>query len=250
MLINIAVNDMLGLVIVLPVQYGLYNYQNEIYTFVIKLCVLIVSQTLFSFVSAFSIVALSAQRYFAISKCLHDFDPKAHIPSRWHIALYILAVWGAALIITTGLGFLIFSALYDSMRLSQIYIGLAIVFLLAAVILPLSVTVLNTRTATKLKQSAREMPGEGSQMPLIRARYRSSRVITGVSAAFWFTHSPLFVWIFVMISHGQSVPRYIPSVIYHLYFSNAILNPLSLYITSRTFRRLFRRYIFRCWHKE
>jgi hypothetical protein len=250
MLINIAVNDMLGLIIVLPMKYALYNYQNEQDIFLIKLFALMISQTVLIFVSAFSILALSAQRNFAISKSLHDFTSQKNSPSRLHAALYILTVWAAALGITLGLGFLLARASDDAMEVSRIFIGIVIIFLMAAVVMPLCVTVLNTRTATKLKESAREMPGDGSQAPLVRARYRSSVVIIGLSTAFWFTHSPFFVWAFVMISHGQSLPRYIPSVIYHLFFSNAFLNPVSLYITSRKFRKLFKRYIFRCCYNE
>jgi hypothetical protein len=209
-----------------------------------------VSQTVLIFVSAFSIVALSAQRYFAITASLQNFVSQPYVPSRFHVAVHIITVWGAAVGITLGLGFLLTSASDDRTKLPKIVIGIAMVFLLAAVVLPLSVTVLNTRTAAKLKQSAKEMPGIGGKSALVRSRYRSSRVIVGLSVAFWLTHSPLFVWMFVMISHGQSLPRYVPSVIYHLFFSNAFLNPLSLYITSSTFRKLFKRYIFRCCYNE
>jgi hypothetical protein len=249
-LINIAVSDMLGLVIVLPIQYYLYNYHNEEDIFVIKLFILMVSQTVLIFVSAFSILALSAQRYFAITKCLQDVSLQPYVQSRFHVAVYILSVWGAAIGITLGLGFLLTSASDDRTKLSRTLIGIAVVLLVAAVALPLSVTVLNTRTAEKLRQSAKDMPGIGPKSALVRSRYRSSRVIVGISVAFWFTHSPLFVWVFIMISHGQSIPRYVPSVIYYLFFSNAFLNPISLYITSHTFRRLFKRYIFRCCYNE
>jgi hypothetical protein len=250
MLMNIAVSDMLGLVIVLPIQYALYNYHNEEDICLLKLFILMVSQTVLIFVSAFSILVLSAQRYFAVAKSLQDFASQPYVQSRFHVAVYIIIVWGAAVGITLGLGFLLTSASDDRTKLQTIVIGIAMVFLLAAVVLPLSVTVLNTRTATKLKQSAKQIPGIGRKSALVRSRYRSSRVIAGLSVAFWFTHSPLFVWMFLMISHGQSFPRYVPSVIYHLFFSNAFLNPVSLYITSRTFRKLFKRYIFRCWYNE
>jgi hypothetical protein len=142
------------------------------------------------------------------------------------------------------------SAPDDDIKAQRIVLAIAAVFLLAAVVLPLSVTMLNSRTAAKLKQSARDAPGVAGEPAPVRARYRSSRVIAGLSVAFWLTHSPLFVWMFVMMSHGQSFPRYVPSVIYHLFFSNAFVNPVALYITSRTFRNLFRRYIFRCWYSE
>jgi hypothetical protein len=248
-LINIAVNDMLGLTIVLPIKYALYNYQNDKDIFLIKLFALMASQTVLIFVNAFSILALSAQRYFAISKCLHDFTSQIQSPSRFNTALYILAVWGAALGITLWLGFLLATASDDRMEGPRIYISIVITFLMPAVVLPVCVTVLNTRTATKLQESARDMPGDGSQTAHARARH-SSAVIIGLSDAFWFTHNPLFVWAFVMILHGENLPRYIPSVIYHLFFSNAFLNSLSLYIISSTFRKLFNRYIFRCCYNE
>lgn len=250
MLMNIAVSDMLGLVIILPIQYALYNYHNEEDIFLLKLFILMVSQTVLIFVSAFSILVLSAQRYFAVTKSLQDFASRPYLQSRFHVALCIILVWGAAVGITLGLGFLLTSASDDRKKLQAIVLGIAMVFLLAAVVLPVSVTVLNARTAVKLKQSAKEIPGIGGKTVLVKSRYRSSRVIAGLPGAFWFTHSPLFVWMFVMISHGQSFPRYVPSVIYHLFFSNAFLNPVSLYITSRTFRKLFKKYIFRCWYNE
>ncbi|PNF21650.1 hypothetical protein B7P43_G11279 [Cryptotermes secundus] len=250
MLINIAVSDMLGLVIILPIQYALYNYHNEEDIFILKLFILMVSQTVLIFVSAFSILALSAQRYFAVTRSLQNLASQPYVQKRFHVALCIILVWGTAVGITLGLGFLLTSASDDRKKLQAIVIGITIVFLLAAVVLPLSVTVLNARTAEKLKQSAKEIPGIGGKSVLLRSRYRSSRVVAGLSVAFWFTHSPLFVWMFVMISHGQSFPRYVPSVIYHLFFSNAFLNPVSLYITSRTFRKFFKKYIFRCWYNE
>jgi hypothetical protein len=79
MVMNIAVSDMLALVTLLPIQYALYNYHNEEDIFIIKLFILMVSQTVLIFVSAFSILALSAQRYFAITKSLQDFasQPRA-----------------------------------------------------------------------------------------------------------------------------------------------------------------------------
>lgn len=250
MLLNIAVSDMLGLVIVLPIQYALYNYHNEEHIFLLKLFMLMVSQTVLIFVSGFSIVVLSAQRYLAITKSLQNFASQPYVQSRFHVAVCIITVWGAAVGITLGLGFLLTSASEDLTKLPRIVIGIAMVFLVAAVVLPLSVTVLNIRTAAKLKQCAKEMPGIGGKSALVRSRYRNSRVIVGLSVAFWLTHSPLFVWMFVMISHGQSFPRYVPSVIYHLFFSNAFLNPVSLYITSSIFRKLFKRYIFRCCYNQ
>lgn len=250
MLINIAVNDMFGLVVVLPIKYALYNYKNNKSIFLIKLYALTASQTVLIFVSAFSILTLSAQRYFAVSKCLHDFTSQTRSPSRCNAALYIMAVWGAALGITLVLGVLMAIASDNRMGRSRIYIAIVTTFVTAAVILPMCVTVLNTRTASKLEESARQIPGAGSKTALVRARHRSSAVVIALSAVFWITHSPFFVWAFVMISHGQSLPRYVPTVIYHLFFSNAFLNPLALYVTSRPFRKLFRRYIFRCCYSE
>jgi hypothetical protein len=250
MVMNMAVSDMLGLVIVLPVQYFVYNYRNEPDIFIIKLFALMVSQTVLIFVSAFSILALSAQRYFVITRSLQDFASQPYAQSRAHVAACIIAVWAGAVGITLALGFLLTGASDDRAKLQRTVFAIALVLLLAAVALPLSVTMLNARTAAKLKQSARDMPGIERKSALVRARYRSSKVIVGLSVAFWLTHSPLFVWMIVMISHGQSFPRYVPSVIYHLFFSNAFLNPVSLYVTSRTFRNLFKRYILRCWHNE
>ncbi|XP_021919094.1 neuropeptide CCHamide-2 receptor-like isoform X3 [Zootermopsis nevadensis] len=250
MLINIAVSDMLGLTVVLPIKYALYNYHNKRNIFVMKLFALMASQTVLIFVSAFSTLAISAQRCFVISKSLRDFTPQTQSPSRFNTALCIMGVWGAALGITLGLGFLMATASDDRRERSRICIVI-VTFLVAAFVLPLCVTVLNARIAAKLHRSARDMPGISSQTTaLVRARHRSSAVIIGLSATFWFTHSPFLVWVLVMISHGESLPRYIPSVIYHLFFSNAFLNPLSLYITSRTFRKLFKRYIFRCCYTD
>ncbi|PSN34609.1 hypothetical protein C0J52_22022 [Blattella germanica] len=242
---NIAVNDILGIILILPTQFALYNFENMANVFDFKIFFLLGSQTIHSFVNSFSILALSLQRYLTITrKNSLQISSKYFKPTRKNIKIYILCIWGTAFFITAFLALLLNRVDKDLTSPVKLYLAFAIVVFCVGIVIPISVTVLNVKTAQKLEQSAKNIPGVGNYEYLVKSRQKSSKIIIYLTAVYWVTQFPFFIWMLVMPSHGEKFPKYVQSLVSNLYFCNAFLNPVAIYIGSRYFREKFNELLF------
>jgi hypothetical protein len=127
-------------------------------------------------------------------------------------------------------------------------------FVLYVFVLPVTLGVFSLVTARKLKQSVHNIPGELRYRSHEISRYRSAKVVTALAISYVTTHIPRSVWFFcVSFFHLDRMDmKYIciDEVTNYLIFSNSCLNPLALYISSRKFRKLFKRYLFCFQGKE
>ncbi|XP_069698361.1 neuropeptide CCHamide-2 receptor-like [Periplaneta americana] len=248
MVMNIAINDLLVMIVVVPIQYftvsDVFNLSQIFWS-----CL-----PVFSYASALCILAMGALRFHAISGMKNNSVTREKYFKCTHILQFMLMVWSTVIGIGNLLLVMYFVSGSEAVKTAKLCILMFIAFL-AVVLLPLNVTGFNMLLSRKLKQSARNMPGEGSHDNLVRSRYRSSRVLIALAATFWLTHTPLFIWILLLYVRGlcllpRTVGKYMFTAVCCMFYSNSIINPLALYISSEKFRNLFNKYLFRCWYSE
>jgi hypothetical protein len=202
-------------------------------------------------VAELSVICLSAERYLALSRTLQN-SSRCRISSHTRNILYIIGVWSAALGVMT--------IVWVSLSYGDIQTKICVIlidFLILILGVPICVTVFNVLTYRLLKQSAQDIPGEGSQAALVRSRYRSSRVIILMSIAYIVSYMPGFI-VLVIYVFKPALKIYLRTstflsiyvVSYFLYFCKIIINPIALYIGSEKFRTFFNKYLFRCLYEK
>ena len=249
LVLNITINDLIGISVILPVQYFVYNFENDKKVFQFKVYLLLISQMIHSLVNSFSILALSFQRYVTISKSFTQLKFNQKMSRRTAIYFLVL-IWCSAVFITFFLGYFFSKAKDSLIKTVEFYVIFTSVLLCAGFGTPIIVTVFNVKTVHLLRKSTLTIPGDGTLAKRKNARQKSSRIIICLTIAYWLTHFPFFVWIFFMPTHGDMVPKYVETVVYNLYLSNSFINPIAIYVGSKTIRNKFKSYLFRCWKNE
>jgi hypothetical protein len=121
-------------------------------------------------------------------------------------------------------------------------------FLVYCFALPGIMFIFTLLTARRLKKSAKEIPGDARQKTHEDARNRGAKVVTALCVVFTISYVPFFMWGRIATTLGLDrleLPyRILDNITYYLLFSNPCFNPLALYVTSHTFRRLFNGYLF------
>ncbi|XP_069698359.1 allatostatin-A receptor-like [Periplaneta americana] len=239
MVFNIAVNDVLILLVYLPMQYIHHYYPNILpHEYYSNNSLFIAIQTTIISVSAFSVLVMRFQLYFDVCRSLKTSQPRFSISSWWRCALYLLSVWSCALGV----------AVFAFANNNETNIGHPFAAVLYAVlyifVLSISMSVLNNLILGRLKQKA------AAQEP---KHLISSRVIVELSKTFGVTHIPLFIWllfdgyygVILKLLHFSSY-RHFGIVIYYLNFLYACFNPLALCRANNTYKTLFDKYLFNC----
>ena len=203
----------------------------------------------------FSIVGMSFQRYCASATMLNPTS-QWRLYSRWRTVTFVVVVWLTALVVSLPP-----SLVYDfpvgvcfPLATPHIKALNVFYFVLYVFVLPVTLGVFSLVTARKLKQSVHNIPGELRYRSHEISRYRSAKVVTALAISYVTTHIPRSVWFFcVSFFHLDRMDmKYIciDEVTNYLIFSNSCLNPLALYISSRKFRKLFKRHLFCFQGKE
>ncbi|PSN30330.1 hypothetical protein C0J52_22926 [Blattella germanica] len=188
--LNIAICDLLTLLVLLPLEYSLFNGIGNSSKLILPYSIVVSS---LSYVSGMSILALSVQRYFVVTGWLKE-SRFAKIRENWRTLLFIMVVWGPNLCQAVFiLARYVKNYLNDynpSLReITQQTILIQVVTSVINVLCtPLSVIVFNCITSHKLSNTAKNMPGESIQENQQQARYRSARIIYFLCLVFLLTH--------------------------------------------------------------
>lgn len=259
MIFNIVMADVLNLTFNLPLQYFGFYYPSYV-RLSEPVCVLFVTlRCMFTSASALSVVALSAQRFCATLSAFHSLKARNRSSSLIITTTYILLVWAAAssIVLPDTLREKVCddNPAEKSGRKSAKVVSLH-EFLVYCFVLPGIMFIFTLLTARRLKQSAKEIPGDVRHKTHEEARNRGAKVVTALCVVFTVSYVPFFMWGRIATTLGldrlELQYRILDNFTYYLLFSNPCFNPLALYVTSHTFRRLFNGYLFGwcCRHKK
>lgn len=258
MLLNLALGDVLNLTVNIPVFYS-YTMSTR-WRFGLHLCKAYrFLRQLGIGVSIYSIVALSAQRFIAVTQ----FDIfRCHgyrIPRNLKSVLIISSVWLAGCMIavphTVDAGIYGDNCFAASDQNEYYPKTITLIDLLLFCVIPLSsITAFSVVSAYYLRKSIRKMPGETVGMQsVIEARAVSSNVLIALAVVSAISYIPLFLVLFMYAwADFRMQPKtyyVVLAIIYTFLFGNSCFNPIALYIVSSKFRSYFNRYLF-CRRKK
>ncbi|XP_069682438.1 neuromedin-B receptor-like [Periplaneta americana] len=244
MIFNLAVCDILNLGI-----GGTFQYINFYVPHLpVDTCRdFIATRVLLRTASALSLLALSVQRC-CVTLSYFRQKPLSCCSSVIFTSLYILTVWliAASISIPTLLweiyGFICstYNDEYPNKLLALIY------FMFYCLVMPTLMCLFNCLTAWRLKHSAK-VPGELRNKPLEQVRNRSATVVMCLGIMMVFCYFPYELWCLITFwtdsGSDTALAQIILIIAKYLLFADACFNPIALYIISRTYRKLFRRYL-------
>ena len=258
MLLNLAIGDVLNLTVNIPVfysyivstrwRYGLHLCKA--YRFLRQLGI---------GVSIYSIVALSVQRFTAVTQFDIFRCHGCRIPRNLKSVLTISSVWLAGCMIAVP--HTVDAGIYDdncyaASDQNEYYPKtITLIDLLFFCVIPLSCIIVSSFvSAHYLRRSIRKLPGETVGMqPVIQARAVSSNVLIALSIVSAISYIPLYLLLFIYAwtdFRMQPTTYYVLfTTTYTLLFGNSCFNPIALYIVSSKFRDYFNRYLF-CRRKK
>lgn len=247
MIFNLAVGDILSIILNLPffyiahyhVQYFQMNeYACKLYTTLRPLCVA---------ASALSVVALSILRYVASGKSLTGKGCK--LSKRSRTILCILIVWILAIGLSVPYSFVLEFTAGKCFVYGDGYTAKMVAvseFLFYCVILPWTMVHFNILTARNLSESTRSLSSAMRRNGQDIVRKRSASVLTALIVVFLISYIPQHLWRVLyrwLVLDIWEVPyRCIDKVTYYMLFANSCFNPICLYGVSKRFRKLFNHY--------
>ena len=255
MVFNLTVMDIMNLFVNAPLYYISKYHSQWLFLDGYGCRIFATFRFLNHSVIEFSIVGLSFQRYCASATMLNPTS-QWRLSSRWRTVMFVVVVWLIALVVSLPPSLVYDFPIGVCFPLATPHIKALNVFyfMLYTFVLPVTLGVFSAVTARKLKQSVHNIPGELRYRCQEISRYRSAKVVTALAISYVATHIPRSVWFFcVSFFHLDRLDtKYIciDEVTNYLMFANSCLNPLALYISSRKFRKLFKRHLFCVQRKE
>jgi hypothetical protein len=250
MIFNLAVGDIVTIIVNLPVfyfaHYHLHYFQMNEY--VCKFYITL--RPLFVAVSALSVVALSILRYVASGTSFNVTSRHCSaLSKRSRIATYVLIVWalaiGLALPYSFGLQFTAGNCFMYGDGYTAKMVALS-EFMFYCVALPCIMVGFTVLTAKRLKESTRSLPYAMRHNGQDLVRKRSANVLIALIAVFLISYIPQHLWRvlyrWLSLDIWQVQYQCIDKVTYYFLFANCCFNPISLYGVSRRFRKLFNYY--------
>jgi gastrin-releasing peptide receptor/bombesin-like receptor 3 len=248
MVFNLAISDILNLSISAPL-FCMFHYPHNAPNDVILCRLYTAGRHFLLCVSALSVLALSVQRFCITAPSLLYSRSKSWTPST-SPTLYVLAVWLLSFLIALPMFLIegVYSYLCSTYtEESPTRILFLLYSLMFCCLLPSLMLFFSTLTARRLRKSVVQMPCAIRHKTHERLRRRSARIVTFLALVFVLTYCPLWLWAPVVYwtdPDRQSalvlVSEYITK---YLLFANGCCNPIALCIASRTFRKLFKRYL-------
>ncbi|KAJ9584038.1 hypothetical protein L9F63_021615, partial [Diploptera punctata] len=237
LILNLAVSNIVTLLIYTPVQYGqLYgiHYAVEIYNS-IDLEVLVVTA------NAMIMLCLNIKRYFDVSRVLKPEVSGCRMNSTVRCIVYSLVIWTTSIMVafTIPPRHQLLSTIIKTFLYSFMYL----------VTFSILVAVFSMMSARKLQRAALQEQTNPELENVI-----SSSVVLGVTVVYYAVHIPflLVCWLDVFVSARTHFlhPTYrILTFIIHTYFlTYPLITVAVLYKASSAFRTYFRKYICRCWY--
>jgi hypothetical protein len=248
-LLNLAVSDLLNLIVNLPLSYWDILYGS--WELGLPVCKLFMGmRDLTVGVTVFCMVALSMQRYYVVVHSFTEHRGVWGMSEQKTVLLSVLLVWGLAFgfalptFLTATVERRCFFSPYGIEYTQRTW---AIQLIVYCVIPVLIIAVLYVRTACHLKDSVKNMPGERQAAVQARGRNRVANMVIILTVVFSLSFIPnfvlrvLFVW---SVIETTSITTYLMSFVsFCLFFCNSCFNPIALIYMSTTFKDLFFRYI-------
>ena len=259
MVLNLAVTDVVNLFINTPLYYVSKFYSEWIYLEGYGCKMFVIFRFAVHSVLAFSIVALSIQRYCASTPTFRRVSQSWGISSRLKTFIYVSSVWIAALLcgVPTAVVFQYKNGVCFPYVKYQIAVEILDIFyfILFVFFLPITMIVFSLLTARSLKMSIRSIPGVVRNSSQEVSRYRSAKVVVSLAIAYSISHIPRSIWFFMLTFFHFSRREnmyviFVDEITNYLMFSNSCLNPVALYLASASFRRLFKLYLCRSVRKS
>lgn len=248
MIFNVAVGDVLSIVLNVPVFY-FAHYHVQVFQINKYVCKFYITLRPFSIaLSALTVVGLSILR-FGATRTPFNSRVRCEVSNRARTLLCILVVWVLAIVLALPYSFVLKFTAGMCFTYGDGYTAKVVVlseFMFYCVALPCLMICFNVLTAKRLRDSARNMPFavQGRGQDLIRNR--SARVLTVLIAVFIVSYIPHHLWRVVfrwLALDIWEVPyRCIDKITYYMLFANCCFNPISLYGVSGRFRKLFNYY--------
>ena len=250
MIFNVAVGDVLSIVLNVPVFYfAHYHVQDfQMNEYVCKFYTTL--RPLSVALSALSVVGLSILRFGATRTPFNvNSRVRCEVSNRARTILCILVIWVLAIVLALPYGFVLKFTAGKCFTYGEGYTAQVVVltdFMFYCVALPCIMVCFNVLTAKSLRNSARNMPFAVQRGGQDLIRNRSARVLTVLIAVFIFSYIPHHLWRVVfrwLVLDIWEVPyRCIDKITYYMLFANCCFNPISLYGVSGRFRKLFNYY--------
>jgi len=254
MVINLAVGDSLSLISniliydILDVSGGTWHYGLEIcsvYLFVRHLCL---------GVTVYSIVVISAQRFFALRAFFKWRGFGCRLTEKYKSLLIIAFVWLLASVVavprTVNAGVYNNRCVGYGLQDSEGYYRLVnSIDLVALCFVPLVLSaVLSGATARQIIESVKHMPGESAGKEKVKqARILSSSILISLVVVFAVCYVPYFLYIFLRawftLDVDNSTHLLIDFFTFSLIFGNACFNPIAVYLASRKYRLYMNKYL-------
>lgn len=254
MVLNLAVGDFLSLINnvliydILDVSGGTWHYGLALcrfYRFVRHLCL---------GVTVYSLVVISAQRFFALRVFFKWHGFGCHLTKKYKSFLIIAFVWLLASVIaiprTVNAGVYNQRCLGYGLQDSDDYHRwVNSIDLVALCFLPLTIiTVLSGATARRIIDSVKNMPGEiTGKRKVKKARLLSSNILISLVVVFAVCYVPYFLYIFLRawftLDVDDSTHQLINFFTFSLIFGNACFNPIAVYFASRKYRLHMNKYL-------
>jgi hypothetical protein len=238
---NILLYDVVDVVGVWP--YGLVPCIA--YRFVRHLCL---------GVTVYSIVVISAQRFFALTAFFNWRGFGCRLMKNYKSLLVIASVWLIASAIamprTVNAGIFNNKCLGYGLKDSDQYYRLvnSIDFVTLCVVPLAIITVLSEMTARRIKNSIKDMPGENAgKEKMKQARILSSNILIALAVVFALCYVPYFTYSFLItwfkLNVDNSTHHLISFSTFSLIFANACFNPIAVYLASRKYRIYMNKYL-------
>jgi hypothetical protein len=260
MVLNLTVGDFLSLISnilvydVVDVAGGVWNYGLVLcraYRFVRHLCL---------GVTVYSIVAISAQRFFALTAFFKWHGFGCRLTKNYKSFLIIASVWLMASAVavprTVNAGVFNNRCLGSGLKDSGDYYRLVnSIDLVALCFVPLAIiAVFSGTTARRIKDSIKDMPGEiAGKQKMKQARLLSSKILIALAVVFAVCYVPYFLYAFLnawfTLYVDNSTHQLISFFTFSLIFANSCFNPIAVYLASRKYRIYMKKY-FLCKYRE
>jgi hypothetical protein len=249
LIVNLVVADLLSLVINLPLThiYLITKFKDT----GIAVCQLFyIGRFLVLGSGIYSITFLAIDRYLLFTIILKQQSGRCQLSKRI-TSLYIIITW------VVSITFAVPSASYtiklrDGSCVLSDGVSLFILYCVTYCVVPVCIVpVLSIVSAHHLQKSANEMPGEGLSTQR-RARNRGARMMRTLAIVSVLSYVPHLLLcalnaLNLIQELNKVVQVYLEFITYCFIFGNVILNPLTLYITSASFRNLVNRHLLQCW---
>jgi hypothetical protein len=238
MLINLTVVDLVSLFVNLVLDYLRWITAWQFGWLGCKIFSFF-SYLLFA-VSTYSVAMISVQRFVAVRQL--PSLAWCHWSNKTKYVL-IATVWGIGIILNVYHAVIAEIDKTYCQKSASKDIGLVdTVDLITSCLVPLLITaVFSILTAYRIRQSAREIPGEATgQEQLKHNRMVSSNVLVALTVLFVVSYAPDFLLNYLTFQLKISVTKWtytlVNMITYHLRFLNCCLNPIVLFVMTKRYR--------------